>query len=46
MTKREPSGCWHVVFYAGLVLVLTWGVGFGVTMGWGAARMLLRKWGM
>jgi len=46
MTKREPSGCWHVAFW-GVALGLTlWLGAFAMTMGWGAARMLLGKWGM
>lgn len=40
------GGCWTGGFWAVLVVVTAWLVSFGVTMGWGAARMLLGKWGM
>ncbi len=44
--KTASGGCWTVGFWTVLVLVTAWLLSFGVTMGWGAARLLLRKWGM
>jgi len=46
MAKVEPPGCWHVIFYTLFVGAVSWILGFGLTMGWGAARMLLGKWGI